>query len=197
MMDRQRGRHHYRQHDGLIIKAGFPSISGFTRISGFPSTADKVKLLLRSESGALYGWIVLILPIFLLLLGLVTDLGALYALTGRVQSTLDAAGTSAVSSSLLEESIVDGSRTPEIDPYKAEATFLRLVQNNLRLDSGLGPNGKSCLEGPLVIKRLEIKEKDPPTITVTVEIPFKTIIFRFLVKEIRLSVHSESILDMR
>lgn len=169
---------------------------GRVKLAGI-GLACTVRFLLRSETGALYGWIVLLLPVFLLLLGLVTDLGAMYSLTGRVQSTLDAAGTSAVSSSLLEESILDGSKTPEIDPEKARETFLRLVTNNLRLNSGLGPGGKSYLDGPLVVKRLDIKEKGPPTITVTVEIPFKTTIFRFLVSEVRLPVHSESILDMR
>lgn len=158
---------------------------------------EKVKFLVRSQTGALYGWMVLLLPVFLLLLGLVTDLAAMYALTGRVQATLDAAGTSAVSSALLEESILDESRAPEIDPDRARETFLRLVKNNLRLDEGLGPQGKSYLEGPLVIEQLNIREKGPPTITVTVKIPFKTTIFRFLVSEVRLSVHSESILDMK
>ncbi|MDA8210364.1 MAG: pilus assembly protein TadG-related protein [Clostridia bacterium] len=162
-----------------------------------PRLIGKAKFLLRSETGALYGWIVLLLPVFLLLMGLVTDLAAMYTLAGRVQSTLDAAGTSAVSSSLLEESILDGSRAPEIDPDKARETFLRLVKSNLRLNNGLDPQGKSYLEGRLVIKRLDIKEKGPPTITVTVVVPFKTIIFRFLVKEVRLPVHSESILDMK
>lgn len=157
----------------------------------------KVKFLLRSEAGALYGWIVLLLPIFLLLMGLVTDLAAMYALTGRVQATLDAAGTSAVSSSLLEDSILDESKTPEIDPDKARETFFRLIKSNLKLNDGLGPQSKSYLEGPLMIEQLSIREKGPPTITVTVVVPFKTTIFRFLVDEVRLPVHSESILDMK
>lgn len=149
------------------------------------------------QRGGIYVWMLFLLPIFLLLLGLVTDLAAMYSLTGRVQTALDVAGTSALSSSLLEESIVDGFATPEVDVSKAEDTFVHLLKLNLKLNDSLAPGSASYLSAPLVVKDLRIQGKAPPRIQTTVEVTFHTTLLHFALGEVRIPVHSVSILDMK
>ncbi len=153
--------------------------------------------LLANETGALYAWMLFLLPIFLLIMGLVTDLASLYSLTRRVQTALDVAGTSALCSSIIEESIVDGSLNPEVDEDKVREAFFRLLRQNLRLNEGWAPGVDYYLEAPLVVQEAEIQVKGPPTISATVQVAFRTTIFRFLVEEVKIPIHSESMLDMK
>lgn len=155
----------------------------------------KLKRILIGEDGVIYAWLAFLLPIFLLLLGLVADLAALYTLTGRVQSAVDSAGTSALSASLSEASIRDGG-PPEVDPDKAKEIFLRLLRLELKLGTGMGPVEGSGLDGPLVLEKIEVVSA-PPSITVSVSTPLKTTLLRFLVPEVRIPIHSQSILDQK
>ncbi|HEX3030618.1 MAG TPA: Tad domain-containing protein [Bacillota bacterium] len=149
------------------------------------------------QRGSVYVWIVVLMPLFLLIAGLVTDLSTMYSLVNRVQATLDAAGTSAVSSSLLESSLRDGDHNAVIDTDKARETFLVLVQRNLQLDADLVPLPGSFLTGGLILSELEFQPEGPPSVTVTARVPFRATILKFLQSEISIPVHSVSVLEVK
>ncbi|HEX3033194.1 MAG TPA: Tad domain-containing protein [Bacillota bacterium] len=151
--------------------------------------------LASGAEGSVYAWIVCLMPLFLMIAGLVTDLSTMYSLVSRVQATLDAAGTSAISSSLLETSIMDGQNDPAIDPEKARQNFFWLVKRNLRLKDDLQPQPESFLEGGLQFTQMEIQAEGPPSVTITARVPFKATLLGFILPEFSLPVHSQSVLE--
>jgi len=151
-----------------------------------------VKKALAKQSGSIYVWMVLLLPVFLMLLGLISDLGTMYVVSNAVQVALDQAGTSAVSSSIIEESLQDEYGQVEIDPNQAEDTFYRLLQRNLRLDNNLYPLHDSLIDGSVSIGNLDIRPSGPPTLNVTASVPVRTNIFRYLRNQVTITVNSES-----
>lgn len=155
----------------------------------------KATKLYSQERGAVFAWMVFLLPIFILLAGLVIDLSTIFVLVNRVQTTMDAAGTSAVTFSMKEESMRDDSELT-IDEDTARDRFLWYLRKNLKLTSTLSPEKESFLEGSVLISNMEIEES-PPHLKVTLEVPFRTCIMKYLVEEVKVPISAEYIIDKK
>ncbi|AVX40798.1 Putative Flp pilus-assembly TadE/G-like protein (plasmid) [Carboxydocella thermautotrophica] len=137
--------------------------------------------MLKEQKGDVLIWTALLLPVFFLILGLITDLGAMYIVNRAVQTSLDAAATSAIDSAVIEESLLDESTEIKIDVNTARDNFYRLFKENMGLNDNLAPgNADSTINGPIRIETLDIRESGPPAMYVVVRVPIKTTIMHFL-----------------
>jgi len=121
-------------------------------------------------------WIALVLPALLLVLGLIVDIGTLYIANRAIQGTLDVSATSALDSSVIEESIIDSSTEIKIDPAAAKNNFYTLFNANVNLNSFI----PAFLNGPISIQTLSVWDSGPPRMYIEARVPVKTTIMRFL-----------------
>ncbi|HEX3031395.1 MAG TPA: pilus assembly protein TadG-related protein [Bacillota bacterium] len=161
----------------------------------FPNRLRVYSKEASSERGAIFVWMLFLLPLFLLLSGLVIDLATVYSLFNRVQTTMDAAGTSAVTFAMKEESLRE-SGDLVINEDIAREKFLWFISKNLNLSPELVPRRGSFLEGRITVSEIEISES-PPSLRATLEVPFRTCIMQYLVDEVRIPIIGEYTLDKK
>jgi len=134
-----------------------------------------LRRLIKEQQGDILIWIALMLPVIFLLLGLVVDIGSMYIVNRAIQGSIDASGTSAIDSAVIEESLIDGGTDIQIDPDLARDNFNKLFGENLKAN----PYLQYFTNGAITIETLDIRESGPPWIKVEARVPLKTTIMKF------------------
>lgn len=156
-------------------------------------------LLVRNISdsrGSLYIWLLILMIAFLPLMGLVVDISILYILKNKVQNALDAAGTSALSSSVILEAVQAGEGL-KVERELAMHRFLHLLKLNLELTEDLKPRKSDHVFKGLELLTLEVQEENSPQLDAVVKVVYPTLILHYIDPEITLMVSSRSILETK
>lgn len=156
-------------------------------------------LLVRNISdsrGSLYIWLLVLMIAFLPLMGVVVDISILYILKNQVQNALDAAGTSALSSSVVLEAVQVGEGL-KVSRDLAMSRFLHLLKLNLELTDDLKPRKSDHVLKGIEILTLEVQEENLPQLDAVVRIVYPTLILHYIDPEVTLMVSSRAILETK
>ncbi|AVX31493.1 Putative Flp pilus-assembly TadE/G-like [Carboxydocella thermautotrophica] len=138
------------------------------------------------EKGTNTGWLVLLLPVLLLLLGWVTDISMLYIASNQLQHIADKAGEGALTTSIIMNAIQEEG-TIKVDPVQAEANFQRLLTANAEREGWVFTDVK--------LTRLEIEPEGPPRLSCRLEGEYRPVFMGFWREKVTLGVESEVVLE--
>lgn len=138
------------------------------------------------ERGSNTGWLVLMLPVFLLMLAFVTDISMLYIASNQLQHLADKCGEGALSGS-LNLAVLQERGLFRVEPGQAEERFQQLLQANAGYQGWVFEK--------IRITNIEVEPEGPSRLNCRLQGDYTPVFLGFWRPRITLGVESEVVLE--